>query len=107
MHGISYRAVGPKVQGRARGRVAVEVELRNQGTMTWTPSGAALVGSKHEELTGLTVWPLEEPIPPGKSKRIVVELNATEREARGIFMLKLWGGQDGAEGLALDGVTFP
>ena len=68
--------------------------------------GAALVGSMREELTGLTVWPLE-PIPPGTSKRIVVELDATGRETRGTFTLKLWGGQDGAEGLALDGVTFP
>ena len=61
---ISYRAVGPKVQGRARGRVAVEVELRNLGTVAWTPSGAALVGARHEELTGLTVAPVK-PIPPG------------------------------------------
>ena len=103
---ISYRAVGPMVQGRTRGRVAVEVELANLGTVAWTPSGAALVGAKHEELTGLTVWALE-PIPPGKSKRIVVELDATEHEARGSYTLKLWGGQDGAEGITLDGVTFP
>jgi len=100
---ITYRAVGPD----GRGRVAVEMELFNRGTVTWTPSGAALVGSKHEELTGLTMWPLEEPIPPGKSKRIVVELDATESEARGTFTLKLWAGEAGAEGLALDGVTFP
>ncbi|MFE8597330.1 DUF2381 family protein [Archangium violaceum] len=99
---ISYRAVGPD----GRGRVAVEMELFNWGTVTWTPSGAALVGSKHEELTGLTVWPLE-PIPPGKSKRIVVELNAAESEARGTFTLKLWAAEAGAEGLALGGVTFP
>jgi uncharacterized protein (TIGR02268 family) len=103
---ISYRAIGPEVQGRARGRVAVEVEVLNLGTVAWTPLGAALVGSKHEELTGLMVWPLE-PIPPGKSKRIVVELDATEHEALGTYTLKLWGRRDGAEGLALDGVTFP
>jgi uncharacterized protein (TIGR02268 family) len=103
---ISYRAVGPKVQGRARGRVAVELELRNLGAVAWTPSGAALVGPKREELMGLMVWPLE-PIPPGESRRIVVELDAAESEARGTFTLKLWGGQDGAEGIALDGVTFP
>ncbi|MGZ3459459.1 MAG: DUF2381 family protein, partial [Archangium sp.] len=65
-----------------------------------------LVGSKREELKGLTVAPLE-PIPPGEPRRIVVELNAAEREVRGTFTLKLWGGQGGAEGLALDGVTFP
>ncbi|WP_257454309.1 DUF2381 family protein [Archangium lipolyticum] len=98
---ISYRAVGPK-----KGRVAVELELFNGGTVTWTPTGAALVGSKREELTGLTVRSLE-PIPPGKSKRIVVELDAEESEARGTYTLKLWTGEAGAGGVNLDGVTFP
>lgn len=97
---ISYRAVGPK----GRGRVAVELELFNGGTVTWAPTGAALVGAKREELTGLTGAPLE-PIPPGKSKRIVVELDATELEARGSYTLKLWAGEAG--GVSLDGVTFP
>ena len=99
---ISYRAVGPK----GRGRVAVGLELRNLGTVAWTPKGAALVGSKREELAGLTVWPLE-PIPPGSSQRIVVELDATESEARGTYTLKLWAGEAGAGGMTLDGVTFP
>ena len=36
--------------------------------------------------------------------RIVVELNAVEREARGAFSLKLWAGEAGVN---LDGVTFP
>ncbi|HEX8824734.1 MAG TPA: DUF2381 family protein [Archangium sp.] len=100
--GISYRAVGPK----GRGRVAVELELRNRGTVAWRPKGAALVGSKREELTGLTVW-LLEPIPPGKLGRIVVELDATESEARGTYTLKLWAGEAGAGGVNVDGVTFP
>ena len=99
---ISYRAVGPN----GLGRVAVEVELRNLGTVPWMPSGVALVGAKREELMGLTVWPLE-PIPPGESLRIVVELNATEREARGTYTLKLWAGEAGAGGVTLDGVMFP
>jgi hypothetical protein len=38
--------------------------------------------------------------------RIVVELNAVEREARGIFTLKPWAGEAGA-GVNLGGVTFP
>ncbi|HYO66376.1 MAG TPA: DUF2381 family protein, partial [Archangium sp.] len=99
---ISYRAVGAE----GRGRVAVKVKLFNPGTVAWTPTGAALVGSKHEELTGLTVWPLE-PIPPGSFRTITVEMNAAESEARGTFTLKLWGAQGGAEGVTLDGVTFP
>nr|UUL70750.1 Myxococcus xanthus-likeous family TIGR02268 [Vitiosangium cumulatum] len=99
---ISYRAVGPK----GRGRLAVELELFNPGAVVWTPTGAALVGSKRNELTGLTVAPVK-PIPPGESQRIVVELDATELEAHDTFTLKLWGGQGGAEGVTLDGVTFP
>ena len=99
---ISYRAVGPK----GRGRAAVEVELFNRGAVTWTPTGAALVDSKREELMGLTVAPVK-PIPPGESQRIVVELDATKLETQGTFTLKLWGGQGGAEGVTLDGVTFP
>jgi uncharacterized protein (TIGR02268 family) len=98
----SYRAVGPK----GRGRVAVEVELFNGGPVAWTPTGAALVGSQREELTGLAVWPLE-PIPPGKSLRIVIELDAAQNEARGSYTLKLWAGEAGAGGVNLDGVIFP
>jgi uncharacterized protein (TIGR02268 family) len=99
---ISYRAVGPE----GRGRVAVKVKLFNPGTVVWTPTGAALVGAKREALTVLTVWPLE-PIPPGSFRNITVEMNAAESEAQGTFTLKLWGGQGGAEGVTLDGVTFP
>jgi len=97
---ISYRAVGPK----GRGRVALKVMLINLGTVAWTPTGAALVGAQHEELARLTVWPLV-PIPPGASRRIVVELDATESEARGTYTLKLWAGEAGS--VNLDGVTFP
>ncbi len=82
------------------------VELRNLGAVAWTPTGAALVGSKREELTGLNVSPLE-PIPPGRSKRIVVELDAAESEARGTYTLKLWAGEAGERGVTLDGVMFP
>ncbi|HYO53853.1 DUF2381 family protein [Archangium sp.] len=103
---ISYRTVGPQEQERVRGRVAVKMELFNPGTVAWTPTGAALVGSKREELTGLTVWPLE-PIPPGMSRSITVEMDATDSEARGTFTLKLWAGEAGAGGVTLDGVTFP
>jgi hypothetical protein len=72
--------------------------------VAWTPTGAALVGAQREELVRLTVWPLE-PLPPGASRRIVVELDATESEARGTYTLKLWAGEAG--GVNLDGVTFP
>jgi uncharacterized protein (TIGR02268 family) len=98
---ISYRAVGPD----GRERVAVEVRLLNLGTVAWTPTGAALVRARREELTGLAVWPLE-PIPPGELRRIVVELVVTENVARGTFSLDLWD-QGGGHLITIDGVTFP
>ncbi|MFY0571128.1 DUF2381 family protein [Archangium lansingense] len=100
---ISYRAVGSK----GRGRVAVKVVLFNPPDMpSWTPAGAALVGSKREELMGLAVWPLEA-IPPGEVRSITVELDAMESEARGSYTLKLWAGEAGAGSVNLYGVTFP
>jgi len=99
---ISYRVIGPD---RRRGRVAVQMELWNTGATSWTPTGAALVGPKHDSLTGLKVW-LLEPIPPGEWRGIVVEVEATESQARGTLTLKLWGG-DEAGSVTLDGVTFP
>jgi uncharacterized protein (TIGR02268 family) len=99
---ISYRAVGP----RGQGGVAVEVELFNRGPRPWTPTGAALMGAHGAVLAEPKVWPLE-PIPPRERRRVVVEVVATESEARGTFTLKLWEGQDGAGGVSLGGVTFP
>lgn len=64
------------------------------------------MGSKREDLMGLTVWPME-PIPRGKFRNITVELDATESEARRTCTLKLWAGESGAGGVNLDGVTFP
>jgi uncharacterized protein (TIGR02268 family) len=100
---ISYRVVGAK----GRGRVAVKVELFNPpGMPPWTPAGAALVGSKQEELPGLAVWPLK-PIPTGEPQIITVEMNAAADEAQDTFTLKLWAKEAGAGGVNLDGVTFP
>ncbi|WP_257445975.1 DUF2381 family protein [Archangium lipolyticum] len=36
--------------------------------------------------------PASSSIPPGKSKRIVVELDAVKSEARETYTLKLWAG---------------
>ena len=103
IHGvISYRAGGTG----GRGRVAVEVELKNMGTTPWTPVGAALVGPNGKVLGQPTVW-LLEPIAPGWKQRVVVEVEATGEEAQGTFTLKLWaqGGADAS--VLLDGVMFP
>ncbi len=58
------------------------------------------------ELKALGVWPLE-PIASGKTSRVVLEVEATEEEARGTFTLKLWSQEGGGRGEFFDGVTFP
>ncbi|WP_257463554.1 DUF2381 family protein [Archangium lipolyticum] len=92
--------------GRMVVRLAMEQELWNDGTTPWTPIGAVLVGPQGLELKALGVWPLE-PIPPGKGLRVVLELEATEEQARGTFTLKLWCQEGGGRGEFFDGVTFP
>jgi uncharacterized protein (TIGR02268 family) len=102
----SYRSDTGRVEGGHRVvRLAVEQEVQNTGTRPWMPTGAVLMGPRNKEWKALGVWPLE-PIPPGKTLRIGVELEMTEEEARGTFTLKLWS-QDGGTGEFFDGVTFP
>ncbi|WNG26501.1 DUF2381 family protein [Cystobacter fuscus] len=72
---ISYRAVGPE----ARGRVAMEVMLRNRGTVAWTPMGATQVSAKREELTVLTVCPWS---PSRRESRGALWWSWTQRRAR-------------------------
>jgi uncharacterized protein (TIGR02268 family) len=92
--------------GRKRVRLAVEQELHNTGDMPWTLAGAMLVGPRGEEWKALAVWP-REPIPPGRKRRVVVEVEVTEAEARGTFTLKLWSQEDSGRVELFDGVTFP
>ncbi len=86
--------------------MAVEVQLKNNGTTPWTPVGAALVSPNGKVLGAPTVW-LLEPIAPGRWLRVVVEVDATTEEAQGTFMLKLWAEEAGVGGVTLDGVLFP
>ena len=103
----SYRSdTGHEESGSKRVRLAVEQELRNTGDTPWTLAGAVLVGPRGEECKALVVWPLE-PIAPGEKHRVVVEVEATEVQARGTFTLKLWSQEGGARGELFDGVTFP
>ena len=103
----TYRSGTARKEGEHKVlRLAVELELLNMGKQPWTPAGAVLVGPKHVELKALGVWPLE-PIPPGTKHRVVVEVEATEEEARRTFTLELWS-QDGDGGSErFKGVTFP
>jgi uncharacterized protein (TIGR02268 family) len=103
----TYRSATERGEGaRKVVRLAVELELWNNGSTPWTPAGAVLVGPKRVELKALSVWPLE-PIPPGKRSRVVVEVEATEEVARSTFTLKLWSQEGGGGSQRFDGVTFP
>jgi len=103
----SYRSDTERVEGGSkRVRLAVVQELHNTGIVPWTLSGAVLVGPRGEEWKALAMWPLK-PIAPGQSGHVVVEVEATEAQARGTFTLKLWSQEGGARGELFDGVTFP
>ncbi|HYO67202.1 MAG TPA: DUF2381 family protein [Archangium sp.] len=80
----SYRAGDGK-----RGRVAVELHLKNPGTKPWTLAGALLRGPKGEELTPL---PEDTPVSilPGFSGRVMLEFEATMEQAQGAYTLILW-----------------
>jgi uncharacterized protein (TIGR02268 family) len=91
---------------RAQGSVAVEVWLWNPGTTPWVAAGAVLRGAKGEVLKPL-LWQPEPIVPGGKmSGRVVVEVLATEKEARGTYTLTLWDAER-QRTVTLGSVTFP
>jgi uncharacterized protein (TIGR02268 family) len=103
----TYRSTTERGEGAHKVvRLAVELELHNNGSTPWMPAGAVLVGPKHVELKALSVWTLE-PIHPGTKRRVVVEVEATEEAARGTFTLVLWSQEGGGGSESFDGVTFP
>jgi uncharacterized protein (TIGR02268 family) len=103
----SYRSDTPRREGgRKVVRLVVVQELYNNGKTAWTPAGAVLVGSKGQEWKALGLSPLE-PIAPGKRRLVVVEVEATEEQARGTFSLKLWNQEGGGQSERFEGVTFP
>ena len=82
----------------------MEVDLRNPGTKPWTLAGAVLRGPKGEELTPL---PKGTPVSilPGLPGRVMVEFEATTKQARGTYTLTLRDA-DGRS-VILENVTFP
>jgi uncharacterized protein (TIGR02268 family) len=98
---------------RAEGRVAVEVWLVNPGTSPWTAVGALLRGPKGEVLKPLPLWQ-PEPVPPREAvvggqesaRRVVVEVLASETEARGTYTLTLWDAEQ-QRTVTLGNITFP
>ncbi|WP_375767130.1 DUF2381 family protein [Archangium gephyra] len=89
---------------RTEGRVAVDVWLDNTGTLPWTAAGAVLRGPKGEVLKLLPLWQQE----PGAEgwRRVVVEVPASETEARGTYTLILWDAEL-KRTVTLGNVTFP
>ena len=89
---------------RAEGRVAVELKLDNSGTLPWTAAGAVLRGPKGEVLKPLPLW---QPEPGAEEQgRVVVEVLASEEEARGTYTLVLWDAEQ-KRTVTLGHVTFP
>ncbi|HEX5745850.1 MAG TPA: DUF2381 family protein, partial [Archangium sp.] len=86
-----------------KGRVAVELNLRNPGTKPWTLAGAVLRGTRGEELMPLPDTPVS--ILPGAPGRVMVEFEASAKQAQGAYTLTLWDA-DGRS-VILENVTFP
>ncbi len=89
---------------RSKHRVAVEMELTNPGAKPWTPAGAVLRGPHGEQLTPLPLW-RPEPILPGQTVRLMVEVEAMKEEAVGAYTLTVWGADK--RSIVLENVTFP
>ncbi len=79
---------------RARGRMALELEVRNLGGEPWTAAGAELVGEGGVRATVLRVWSPGPRAPDSSFRRVVVEVELPE-EPLGPSSLTLWD----AEGL--------
>ncbi|HSP78532.1 MAG TPA: DUF2381 family protein [Myxococcaceae bacterium] len=102
----SYRSTTLHMKGEEQlVRLAVRLDLRNRGTEPWLVAGAALIGPTGEQLRILDFWQLDT-APPGQWSPVVVEAEATERQARGPFLLKLWDA-DGQRVITIGNVTFP
>ncbi|HYO65222.1 MAG TPA: DUF2381 family protein [Archangium sp.] len=103
----SYRSATVSMEdGREVVRLAVELELQNNGSTPWTLAGAVLVGPHGVEWKTFGVWQLK-PVAPREKGSIGVEFEMKAEEARGTFILKIWGQEASDGGEFFDGVTFP
>ena len=92
---------------RSRAAAAVAVQLFSPaGATEWTVGQAMLrqVGTD-EELSPPQVWQ-SEVLLPENSAWVVVEIAATEEQARGSYTLVLWE-SSGTRPVTVEGVTFP
>ncbi|MFL5352609.1 DUF2381 family protein [Archangium sp.] len=99
---VSYRATGGEKEAGVT-RLAVELQLWNQGTRPWTPVNAQLVGPAGR--WDVQVWP-PEPLAPGETRRLLVEVEQPGLAPAGPYLLKLWD-ERGTRTATLSGVTFP
>jgi uncharacterized protein (TIGR02268 family) len=82
-----------------------ELKLVNPGPKPWTPVEAVLRGPNGEELKPLPLWK-PKPILPGPAGGLVmVEVEATKKQAQGAYTLTLWDADRRA--VTLENVTFP
>jgi uncharacterized protein (TIGR02268 family) len=99
----SYSVTGGVV-GAEVVRLAVALELMNNGPQPWIAANAELVGPGGR--WAMALWS-SEPIIPGGWGRIVAEVELPLAEVRsGRHVLKLWD-EDGVRTVTLSGVTFP
>ncbi|WP_375767826.1 DUF2381 family protein [Archangium gephyra] len=97
----SYRAEQPS-------RVALELHVENTETQPWTAegvTGAELVSAEGVRLKVVRVWQ-PEPLVSEAQRLLVVEAEATVKQSRGTFLLKL-GEAGGARTLTVRDLTFP
>lgn len=88
-------------------QVALEVVLENpKGARTWTTTEAVLTNEKGVELKALPVWQSGPVAPGGGEQRVVVQAEALEAQAQGLYTLKLWEPSTGRT-VILSGVSFP
>ncbi|MFY0525780.1 DUF2381 family protein [Archangium gephyra] len=99
---MSYRATGGEKEVTVT-RLAVDMNLRNQGGHPWTPTHAQLVGEGVR--WDLEVWS-PRPLAPGELSRVLVEVDRPGRAASGPYVLKLWD-QSTNRTATLSGVTLP
>jgi uncharacterized protein (TIGR02268 family) len=92
---------------RSARQVALEVVLENpEGAQTWTTTEAVLTDPKGVELKALPVWQSGPVAPGGSEQRIVVQVDALETQAQGLYTLKLWEPSTGRI-VILSGISFP
>ncbi|NOJ98562.1 DUF2381 family protein [Corallococcus coralloides] len=90
---------------RSAGRVAVQLEFSGRTFLPSKAAKASLSGPNHQALRVVEVIEVA-PAPEDGIARIIVEIEAQPREARGVYTLELQDAE-GTKLLVLPGVRFP